>query len=634
MRNIRYLLLTIYAVVIVPPVSAAYFNSSLKMKVFVRGSDDIPDRVIGFTPASRHHRIPIPIHDLWYVRPAGSLNGSLLDKLAHEIRLYSIPGLDLSDHWELSDASLSHLRSIPSLRMLDLSRTRVTDKGLHSFRSLRNLAILILPDAMTNKGLADLRSLPNIRDLNLDRTHVTNAGLKVLASFAHLEKLDLSGTFVTDEGLAVLAQLPHLSHLVLNGNTTDAAAPYLKTARSLEEVDLSQTQMSDEGMTALAALPRLNTIYINKKIGDRGLRNLAQSKSLRTLDLTGAAITDKGVKDLAHLKSLQELALTETPVGNACLSFVAELPNLRMLELSDTHVTSAGLAPLAHLPKLEIISLSWQTLSREDLKGLAQLAHLKTIILNGVPLPQETMADLRHFGHLSPWEEPRGIARAGLQPEEPNQSAALAAPVAVKNPIAPLSHFAEAPVGAVAVKGISPATAGTVSLPTTSRSTGKLPAMASRGLSAPALPVPALPGPDIPAATATPEKISANLPATAMGATSSQRLQQAKVPQPLNFGGATPSSSASPDIAAAPSTAGAKSPNKADEDQLLKVIVLQSQPSKGGAFSGLAGMKQVRLAENTGSISDVAVDPKQAAIAVQEDRPEDSLGEINVNAKH
>lgn len=44
-------------------------------------------------------------------------------------------------------------------------------------------------------------------------------------------------------------------------------------------------------------------------------------------------------------------------------------------------------------------------------------------------------------------------------------------------------------------------------------------------------------------------------------------------------------------------------------------------------------MKQIRLAENNGSINDIA-DPNQAAIHMQEDRPEDSLGEISVNARH
>jgi len=81
----------------------------------------------------------------------------------------------------------------------------------------------------------------------------------------------------------------------------------------------------------------------------------------------------------------------------------------------------------------------------------------------------------------------------------------------------------------------------------------------------------------------------------------------------------------------APSVAGAGA--QKNEDQLLKVITLQSRPSKGGAFSGLAGMKQIRLAENNGSINDIA-DPNQAAIHMQEDRPEDSLGEISVNARH
>src|SRR6185312_12476336 len=94
------------------PLSARIFNSTLKLKVYARGSGEVPDRVLGFTPSRHGHPVHVPPEQLWYVRPTGALSASKLDKLASLIKTEHIPGLDLSDHWELTNESLSHLRSL------------------------------------------------------------------------------------------------------------------------------------------------------------------------------------------------------------------------------------------------------------------------------------------------------------------------------------------------------------------------------------------------------------------------------------------------------------------------------------------------------------------------------------------
>ncbi len=611
------------------------FNSLLKLKIYKRGSGDIPDTVIGFTPATRSHPISVPVEKLWYVRPIGLMSTAALDELAKEVRHHKIPGLDLSDHWELTSASLSRFQGITTLRMLDLSRTRISDSGMHYFRALRALRILVLPEAVTNLGLVELKYLPNLNDLNLDRTRLSTAGMVTVGSLSTLERLDLSGTGVVDEDLEPLKKLHRLKHLVLNSRITDAGAPTVRALRSLQEVDLSQTQMTDAGLLAIAGLPRLNRVFLNKQVGDVGLKNLSMSKSLKTLDLTGAQITSRGVAALAELKSLQELSLSETPVGNECLPSLARLEDLRMLDLSDTQVTSEGLEPLARLHKLEVIALSWKTMSREDLQGLAKLARLNTIILNGVPLSESTMVQLRHIRQLSPWDTPSGIERANLRRSDDHRELALAAPVKLSAPTSTASHFAEAPNGDLTrAKTFSPLgnPDGISAGPASPRSwMGKL-FKPTRVAPSPSLLVHHDLSPEIP----DPERIGIHAStATSAPILAAKHLKDSgrALPSSLSQKSVLSGSAENADLEAS-KPALASHTSKKDEDQLLKVITLLSHPSKGGAFSGLAGMKQARSIDTRTPLSDISADPKQKSIRMQEDRPEDSVGEFNINSKH
>ena len=66
------------------------------------------------------------------------------------------------------------------------------------------------------------------------------------------------------------------------------------------------------------------------------------------------------------------------------------------------------------------------------------------------------------------------------------------------------------------------------------------------------------------------------------------------------------------------------------EDNLLRVIALQSNPSRAGAFSGLSGMRQLRQTETLASLNNLTAAPSPAGIPGEDDSPDHSLGEISV----
>ena len=96
--------------------------------------------------------------------------------LKHLRKLDDLVYLFLNDT-AVGDIGMEELGQHRLLQHLDLSRTRVTDRGLHSLGrldGLRMLRMLLLNEtAVTGVGLKDLLSLGQLVSLSLDETNVS-----------------------------------------------------------------------------------------------------------------------------------------------------------------------------------------------------------------------------------------------------------------------------------------------------------------------------------------------------------------------------------------------------------------------------------------------------------------------------
>jgi hypothetical protein len=128
---------------------------------------------------------------------------------------------------------LTPLAQLPSLSMVVLGKTPLTDAGLASAVELRSLTGLILREtAISDAGLAHLANVTTLTSLNLSGTKITDAGLAQLANLPRLRSLILTSTAVTDAGLVALARMRSLQTVNLKGTrTTDAAVAELKKSR-------------------------------------------------------------------------------------------------------------------------------------------------------------------------------------------------------------------------------------------------------------------------------------------------------------------------------------------------------------------------------------------------------------------
>lgn len=134
----------------------------------------------------------------------------------------------------VDDAQLRHLRSMSTLRVLDLASTAVTDTGL-----------------------LHLQDLSELEDLQLWGTGVTDAGCRILGRLQGLRTLGLGATRITDAGLAAIAELPDLR--VLQLWATEVQGPgleHLHRMRSLEVVTLPWRVRGRSRRLLRNALPR------------------------------------------------------------------------------------------------------------------------------------------------------------------------------------------------------------------------------------------------------------------------------------------------------------------------------------------------------------------------------------------
>ena len=136
------------------------------------------------------------------------------------------------------DGAISSIQKLPLLTNLGLSFTKVTDKGVQELAGLAQLQVLDLcGSAITDSGLTHLRTkgglqkLPLLTNLDLSFTKVTDKGVQELAVLARLQVLDLSRTAITDSGLAHLKAIRGLQKLDLhNTEITENGIKDLKNA--------------------------------------------------------------------------------------------------------------------------------------------------------------------------------------------------------------------------------------------------------------------------------------------------------------------------------------------------------------------------------------------------------------------
>ena len=205
---------------------------------------------------------------------SGRVHGKNASQLAkHEKETH----IKISDS-QFSDEDLVHIQALP-LKVLDLSGTNISDKGLKSIAEIKTIECLLIANnkRITDAGIAYINLLPNLKVLSLKSTNVTDIGVRQLQASQNLGSLDISGLDqVTVKSLRELVKLPNLLSLRIGGTsiqTTDLHV--LRRFKLLKALSVAQLGLSDSDMPKLAALHLvLLDVSSNEKITAAGIQQL------------------------------------------------------------------------------------------------------------------------------------------------------------------------------------------------------------------------------------------------------------------------------------------------------------------------------------------------------------------------
>lgn len=258
--------------------------------------------------------------------------------------LRELKNLNLSECGHIRDEGIQLISQMNTLETLDLSSCpNITDKSLELIGEMKSLKSFNIKhnQRFTEEGFKSIAHLSNLKFLNLSDTQITDKGLKWIAQLQKLQSLNLKDTKITTEGLKEIVQLHHIQMLNLGKNkkfTGNENLFLISKLQNLLVLDLSQCQdLNDEALKWISQLPKLQKLNLSHctKITDNGLQFLAQLIKLDELDLAGCSeITDNGLESISQLSNLLELNLSGCiEITDKGLNTLTLLTNLQKLNL-------------------------------------------------------------------------------------------------------------------------------------------------------------------------------------------------------------------------------------------------------------------------------------------------------------
>jgi Leucine-rich repeat (LRR) protein len=257
-----------------------------------------------------------------------------------------IVAVDLRSSW-VTDSDLPRLAQLPDLKRLDLSLTRISDRGLRALKTAPAIEDLNLyfAEQITDEGASVVRNWKHLKRLNLRGTKITDSTLEFLAGVPTIEWLDIGWAQITDTGLDHLTSLTHLRWLTIGGNKlTDTALQFLRQMPQLEYLDIGGQQRTDSGLWSLL-------------LTDAGMQAIATVTELRELRLSGTAVTARGLALLEPLPKLERLSLQGCRrLRDDAASTLAALHHLQWLDLKDSGLGKDAVAQIrSTLTNCEIV---------------------------------------------------------------------------------------------------------------------------------------------------------------------------------------------------------------------------------------------------------------------------------------
>ena len=173
----------------------------------------------------------------------------------------------------VTNQGLVSLRGSTNLLSLDLQDTDVSDDGLQELKPLVNLRSLVLALHLRRRRRAGApQSIPSLRSLNLSRLKITDRGMQSIRGLTQRVDTAVPNCYGRWAGVPHRVDRPSLGSLQ-DTQATDAAPKHLKALTRLRRLNIRGTKASDAGLRHLAVSVELKSLDIgNTRVSDAGLR--------------------------------------------------------------------------------------------------------------------------------------------------------------------------------------------------------------------------------------------------------------------------------------------------------------------------------------------------------------------------
>jgi uncharacterized protein YjbI with pentapeptide repeats len=212
--------------------------------------------------------------------------------------------VNLARTWA-TDADVERVASIDTVKLLDLSFTYVTDRGIEQLKRLQHLEDLRLDTAefLTDAAMSHLRANRNLKHLVLRGVDITDVGMPHVAELTALRSLDMSHTMLGDVGLENLPSLTELEELKLGADLAGA---------NLADANLARANLAD---AYLAGANLANAYLAHANLAEANLAGAyLEGANLAHADLVGANLAGANLAE-ANLAGAKSLLDCGTPHG-------------------------------------------------------------------------------------------------------------------------------------------------------------------------------------------------------------------------------------------------------------------------------------------------------------------------------
>lgn len=321
------------------------------------------------------------------------------EAMVHLKQLEQLKRLDLTDCPKIGDATLDVVAGIPTLDVLILRRTGITDDGLQAVTALPKLRAIDLRNTnISDAGVAHLSGMTSLIDVQLEKSKVTDDGVSALVELP-LKSLNLNYTAVTDEAMPAIGRITTLEQLQLDAaRLTDVGMAHVGKLKKLRRFSCRLADVTGEGIQHLSDLTDLTRLELREtSADDAALEIISQLPKLEFLDISECRLVNgEGISKLGALTTLTYLELREIKeVRDESFAPLEALTNLRDLNLEATRVTTESVPVILKMTKLERLNIAGSQIDDAGMVMLGQLPALKTLNLTNCYPTDDTLAELQ-----------------------------------------------------------------------------------------------------------------------------------------------------------------------------------------------------------------------------------------------